>query len=138
MLKIIPPTRVADAQGQGHYGAPRGDRTHVGIDYACWPDSQILAASAGTVSKVGYPYDPNDEKKGHLRYVEVTSPLGYKVRYFYIHPEVAVGDMVCTGDLIGTSQDLRPIYKGITPHVHVEVKQHGMFLDPSKYLGESS
>ena len=133
-LKIIPSIRKTDAQGSGYYGAPRGSRTHKGIDVACYPDSEILSVCNGVVTKIGYPYDPEDIKKGHLRYVQVTTPDKVDERYFYVRPTVEVGDTVIEDDVLGVSQDLRDIYPGITPHYHWEIKRNNVHIDPNDYL----
>jgi murein DD-endopeptidase MepM/ murein hydrolase activator NlpD len=135
-MKIIPPLRGFDAQGSGAFGAPRGERTHSGIDFACIKGSKILSVCAGKVTKLGYPYNPSDQLRGHLRYVQVTDIDGRDVRYFYINPSVEVGDKVSTDDVLGISQDLSRIYNGITPHFHFEVKENGSIINPNDYLGE--
>lgn len=135
MVKIIPPVRGQDKQGAGHFGASRGKRKHRGLDFSCWPKSKILAVSSGEVTKIGYPYNPvTNPDKAHLRYVQVTDCNGFDVRYFYINPLVKKGDKVGIDGIIGESQDLRPIFKGITPHFHFEVKKGGAFINPNDYL----
>ena len=134
MVKIIPSERGQDAKGSGAFGASRGSRIHAGVDYACFPDSKILAVSAGKVTKLGHPYNPSDSLKGHLRYVQVTDSDGNDVRYFYIEPSVKVDDVINVDDVLGISQDLREIYSGITPHFHFEVKKDGEVVNPHTYL----
>jgi murein DD-endopeptidase MepM/ murein hydrolase activator NlpD len=134
-LKIIPPLRGFDIQGSGAFGAPRGNRTHNGIDIACMKGSKVLVANDGVVTKLGYPYNPTDAKKGHLRYVQVTCD-GYDERYFYIKPMVIVGSHVKAGTVIGEVQGLTNIYEGITDHYHFEVKKDGEIINPHDYLGE--
>ena len=134
MITIRPPTRGTDKWGSGAYRASRGDRKHNGIDIACYAGSVILSPHYGTVSKIGYPYDPNDPKKGHLRYVQVTERGGFLCRYFYVLPDVKVGDQIMTGDELGVAQGLSNIYEGITDHIHYEVKLNGVFVNPDEYL----
>ena len=137
MILIKPPLRTVDNWGQGYYGAPRGSRKHKGIDFAAFPGSEILAEKYGRVSKLGYPYDDDDDNDGKpdFNYVEIRDPLGNKCRYFYVLPSVKVGDMIASGQAIGTVQDLESKYEGITPHVHIEVKdKDGKFFDPSEYI----
>jgi len=134
MIKLVPPERGQDSQGSGEFGAPRGNRKHNGRDYGCLPKSKILSISSGEVTKIGYPYNPNDTEKGHLRYVQVTDSVGIQVRYFYVNPLVKLGDKIGLEGVIGESQDLRPIYQSITPHFHLEVKHEGAFIDPNIYI----
>lgn len=134
MIKIIPPQRTWDKFGGGAFGAPRGDRKHMGIDLACWEGSSITTPHAGKVTKIGFPYNPDDPKKGRLRYVEILEQDLYRCRYFYVFPSVSPGDIVHPGDIIGTAQGLTKIYPGITDHFHYEVKKGGSFVDPNEYL----
>lgn len=134
-LTIKPPARSTDQHGSGAYMAPRGYRVHNGIDIQCPPESIICALRPGTVTKIGYPYDPaKDAKKAHYRYVQITDTMGNDLRYFYVEPGVALDDVIETGQAIGTSQALRRIYPGITEHIHFEVKRNGNYLDPTNFL----
>jgi len=134
-LTIKPPLRGYDSQGSGAFGAPRGNRTHKGIDLSCVKDSEVLSVCDGEVTKLGYPYSPTDHKKGHLRYVQITDENGYDVRYFYIKPMVIVGSKIKAGTTLGKVQGLAHIYEGITEHYHFEVKKDGEIINPHDYLG---
>jgi murein DD-endopeptidase MepM/ murein hydrolase activator NlpD len=136
MIKL----RGTDCFGSGAYGASRGSRKHNGIDitendgFLIVANASVIAYEAGEVTKLGYPYNPNDDKKGNYRYVEITSN-GYRLRYFYIGLLVEVGDDIERGQTIGWSQDLECVYPGITQHVHFEIKDpDGKFIDPVAYL----
>jgi len=135
-MKIHPPIRGNDIHGSGEYGAPRGSRTHKGIDIACYAGSEIESVCDGKITKIGYPYNPSDAKKGHLRYVQVTDGGGYDVRYFYCLPlhDLKVGDSVSKGEKVAQSQGLLEIYPGITDHFHFEVKYQGEHQNPYDYL----
>lgn len=139
MITIIPPIRGDDKWGNGKFGAPRGDRTHNGVDIACCEGSVILSPVDGVVTKIGFPYSPEDAVKGHMRYVEVMSDSKYKHRFFYVLPTVDVGENIKIGDELGISQDIDAIYEGITPHIHYEIKYEVKeFLDPTKYLFDNT
>lgn len=129
-MLIKPPPRTADTHGMGHYHAPRGNRLHNGIDVACWAGSEVLAIHPGKVTKLGYPY----ADKPQYRYVQVTDPNGRDFRYFYVEPGVRVGDDILQHEAIGIAQDLQPVYPGITPHIHVEIKDSGDFIDPTGFV----
>jgi len=133
-MNIIPPIRETDSQGSGYFGAPRGSRTHNGVDVACYNGSGIFPVIEGEVTKIGYPYNPNNEKKGHLRYIQVTDVTGRDWRYFYVLPSAKVGDYVTITDIIGIAQGLSDIYPDITDHIHVEIKIDGEFIDPTEYV----
>ena len=130
MIKLTAPTRESDEHGSGYYGAPRGKRTHRGVDYAAYPGSKVHAVTAGTVTKLGYPYEDDLS----FRYVQITDGDGDDVRYFYVEPSVEEGDIIDADDIIGTVQDTGKRYPNITPHVHFEVKLGGSYLDPVDYL----
>lgn len=133
-LLIKPPLRGHDKHGAGHFGAPRGDHAHKGIDMDCSKGSEVLSVSDGRVTKIGYPYPPIDPLKGHLRYVQVTDPKGYDLRYFYVSATVEVGDIVSELDSLGITQGLTDVYPGITDHYHFEVKKDGEYINPNEYL----
>ena len=126
--------RGTDEQGQGHYGAPRGNRTHKGIDIITDKGKPIYSLESGVVTKIGYPYNPNDEKKGHLRYIQITDGDGYRLRYFYVDPYLTVGQQVTAGDVVGEAQGLTAIYPGIIDHIHFEVKFNGEHINPNEFL----
>jgi murein DD-endopeptidase MepM/ murein hydrolase activator NlpD len=130
MIRIRVSKRKPDAYGSGEYGAPRGDRTHNGIDYTL----SVLSPVAGTVTKLGYPY--SDDLS--YRYVEVTDSIGYKHRVFYIRPVVKVGDVVSRETEIGQPQDVAARYtaKGwMSQHVHYEIKTpDGDFVNPEDFV----
>ena len=134
LTPVEPKIRGFDAQGSGAYLAPRGDHKHQGIDPVCKAGDLIQSVSDGKVTKLGYPYSPNNEKKGHLRYVQVTDSNGVDVRYFYIEPMVRLGDRIAAMDVLGSSQDLTSIFKGITQHFHFETKVKGAIISPHDYL----
>lgn len=129
---IIPPIRGRDCKGSGYFGASRGRRKHAGVDFVHCPGEPVCAFSAGTVTKLGFPY------AHHLqyRYVQVTDADGIECRYFYVEPCVALGDTVRAGQAIGATQKLGEVYPGITEHFHFEIRRDGEHLDPLPYLGE--
>lgn len=132
-MLIKAPIRGDDKHGSGVFGAPRGNRTHKGVDIACYEGSEVLSVTDGFITKIGYPYDPNDNKKGHLRYVQVTSG-NLDFRYFYVHPTVSIGDKVIKGDMLGITQGLLKVYPGITDHFHFEVKEGDEHINPMNFL----
>ena len=120
--------RGHDAHGAGHWGAPRGERKHRGIDYACPKGMLILPLREGMVTKIGLPY-----ADAEYRYVQVTEE-GYDWRYFYLDPLVKEGDYVTTETPIGSIQDLTTRYAGITNHCHLEVKYRNEYINPKELL----
>lgn len=136
MIQTIAPERQTDEHGSGAFGAARIGHTHKGIDYACSPGSILLSPVAGVVTRLGWPYSPDDQFKGHFRLVEIKTPLGYLVRCLYVLPCVKAGSEISKGQKLGAIQDLTTVYEGITPHVHIDVKINGMYIDPRVYFKE--
>lgn len=134
MIFIIPKLRGTDAQGSGAYGASRGSRKHKGVDFACKPGSRVYSAVRGIVTRLGYPYSGNRE----LRLIEIEDGLESLIRYMYVQPAVTKQQLINPGDLLGTVQKLS--YRGITQHVHVDVKQmvneRRKFVNPVDYFEE--
>lgn len=135
MIKLVTSQRKMDGFGSGAFKSPRGSRKHKGIDYAAWPGSLVLSLVAGKVTKLGYPYADNLS----FRYVEVTTRLNRRWRFFYVSPSVEVGDTIKINDLLGSVQDLEPRYRGITPHIHLEVMlPDNRVVNPEEAIGEES
>ena len=127
------PKRGTDAFGSGAYHASRGSRTHKGIDYACYPNTQIHSPIAGYVSKWGLCYSGED-----FQYIEITTPDKARHRFFYVHPGLQKGTTVHINDYIGYSQNIALKYttkkKVMTNHVHYEILlPDGSDVDPVWY-----
>ncbi len=129
---IIPPIRGRDSKGSGYFGASRGRRKHMGVDFVHCPGEPTCAFSPGTVTKLGFPYAHDLS----FRYVQITDADGYECRYFYVDPCVSLGDRIRAGQMIGVCQKLGDMYPGITEHVHLEIRRGGEYIDPIPYLGE--
>ena len=128
--------RGRDSWGEGHYGASRdgGKRKHKGVDLENHTNEAIEAFEAGVVSKIGYPYSPEDPEKGHYRYIEIKCGPNIRNRYMYVEHLVQVGDSVEKGSIIGWAQDLNTAYPGITQHMHFGFIENGKRIDPTEYL----
>lgn len=139
MIQIIPPLRGEDIWGSGAFGARRGYNKHRGIDIACYQGSQIISPVSGFITKIGFPYSQNDSSKSgrlkrRLRYIQVTDYDHCDARFFYVSANYEAGSEISRGDILGTSQGLEDVYKGITDHIHFEVKIHGEIINPQEYL----
>lgn len=130
-MKADLPQRGTDKFGSGKYHAPRGERLHHGIDFACYPDTLIYPHIYGEVTKIGHPYSHDLS----FHYVQVTDVNGSNLRYFYLNPLVKKGDRVGPDTTIGISQSLQKLYSGITDHVHFEIKsKDGAYMNPERYI----
>ncbi len=123
--------------GDGTFGASRRDRTgnpyaHEGQDYLATLGQDVVAVTAGVVSKIGFPYINNT----HFKYVEITTANNERVRHFYVDPAkgIVVGVSVVAGTVIGTYQGLQKKLPGIPGHVHLEVIIGGVKVDPRQFI----
>ena len=118
-MKITDRDIRTDPAGDGHYGAPRGFRKHIGCDYCYQVGEAVSSPVSGEVTKLGYPYGDDLQ----WRYVEVTDAGGDRHRLFYVEPAVQVGDQVSEDDTIGNAQDISLRYpgQGMLAHVHYEI-----------------
>ena len=133
MFKLIAPKRGQDEYGSGEFGAPRGNHTHRGIDFAAAYGSELLSSVFGEVTKLGYPYADDLT----FRYVEITDENSLRHRFFYVSPLVEVGEDVFVGGIIGKVQDIAGRYsdKHMINHFHYEVKGlQGEYIDPQNFL----
>ena len=128
--------RGQDSWGSGHYDAPRdgGKRKHKGVDLVNHTNEAIEVFEAGVVSKVGYPYSPEDPETGHYRYIEIKCSPNIRHRYMYVEHLVQAGDIVEKGSIIGWAQDLNTAYPGITQHMHFGFIENGKRIDPTEWL----
>ena len=98
---------------------------HKGIDIGASMGAQVIAAAAGTVTKVAY-----DSARGY--YIIVNHGSGYETLYQHLNrQDVVVGDVVKQGEQIGAVGET-----GIStaPHLHFEVHVNGTPVDPTKYV----
>jgi murein DD-endopeptidase MepM/ murein hydrolase activator NlpD len=131
-IRVLVPERGTDSWGAGHFGASRGKRIHVGIDYSAAAGSILLAPVSGHVTKLGYPY--GDDLT--YRYVQITDESGSRHRFFYVEPDVRLGYQVDIGEPIGTVQNIvkrYPVPRGMKNHIHYEIKdENDLYVSPEE------
>ncbi|WP_349645630.1 M23 family metallopeptidase [Candidatus Parabeggiatoa sp. HSG14] len=104
----------------------RGKRMHKGIDIAVHNGTSILAVEGGTVVRSKY-------MRGYGRIVEIQHSSMYSTRYAHNSNNfVSVGDIVDKGQIIAS---VGSTGRSTGPHVHFEVRQSGVAINPIKYLG---
>jgi hypothetical protein len=136
---MISPTGLgirSDAAGDGHFGAPRGDNTHKGVDFLTLPGQPvIMPISFGRIKRVAWPYKVNGDYRG----IEIE---GYDrgagdvvIKMFYLVP-FQLGSAIAEGTVIGYAQDISVKYGGdpMQPHIHLEFRKDGKLIDPEKLL----
>lgn len=98
---------------------------HRGVDLASRPGEEIRAAGPGRVAVAGRVVDNN--------VVSIEHDTGLRTTYLPVTPSVSVGDMVETGDVIGTIEEGHCL---IGACLHWGAKRGDRYYDPLSLLGE--
>jgi murein DD-endopeptidase MepM/ murein hydrolase activator NlpD len=113
---------------QGRISSPfgwRGRRMHKGIDIASPIGTPIFAVEDGIVARA-------QTMRGYGKMIEIKHGDMYSTRYGHNSKNfVKVGDYVRKGQLIGL---VGSTGRSTGPHVHFEVLQAGIAINPVKYL----
>lgn len=118
----------ADGTLTDGYG-PRWGRMHLGIDVGVLSSLGVRAATSGTVTASGWLTG----YEGYGNVVTIDVGGGYELLYAHLsEAHVVPGQWVDTGDSIGIA--------GCTgsctgTHLHFELREHGVPVDPAPYLG---
>jgi len=119
-----------DALGKGHFGARRrGGRRHKGVDLKAEMSTPVLAAKSGWVQTGEVP-------KGMGKFVILRHRGGFRSTYGHLS-EVFVGEKkrVRQGELLGAvGKTGNADSKLIRPHLHFEIRQEGVPIDPMPFL----
>lgn len=126
MITAILPERGCDPHGCGHFGAPRGNKKHKGVDFWAPPGAVILAKAAGKVERTGFCYAKGPgsvDDKDPFQLVVIRHRPKRFARYLYLEPLVSAGELVQPGQPIGVVQDLTRRLKKIRTHVHIDMHE---------------
>ena len=116
------------------YDETMGDwRTHSGIDIAAAPGTTVLAAADGTVSKL-YA----DDLMGTTVVIDHGNGMVSTYANLQTVPTVAEGDVVHTGAVIGAVGSTAIAESGRPSHLHFELYEDGIAVDPELYLPEEN
>lgn len=96
---------------------------HRGVDLASRPGEQIRAAGPGRVAHVGLVVDNN--------VVSIEHDTGLRTTYLPVTPSVEVGDLVSTGDVIGTIEEGHCLFDTC---LHWGAKRGDRYYDPLSLL----
>lgn len=124
-----------DAAGLGHFGAPRGSRTHQGIDYLTEPGQSVFSPVTGRFIRTGRPYAT--DARYSLAVIH-GGGLEFKLMYVEPLPGLTPGTPVRAGQKIGTAQNVTAKYGGpMRNHLHLEVRRiaGAELLDPGTLFG---
>lgn len=129
--KAIPTTMPVET---GYYSSNFGYRIdpfngrsafHTGVDFIAAPGSAILAAAGGVVSAAMM-----HSEYGNM--IDVDHDNGLTTRYAHLSKMlVKAGDIVLKGQHIG---DLGGTGRATGPHLHFEVRENSVPLNPSRFL----
>lgn len=108
-------------------------RTHNGIDITAKKDSPVRAVKKGTVIKNEFDYED-----GYT--VEIEHDDGAVSVYKNLSTDkmVKVGQVVNAGETIGTIGDTAVSESTLPSHIHFEVKEDNVEIDPQNYLDFSN
>lgn len=99
-------------------------KMHEGMDFACDIGTPVYATGDGTVARAEW-------SSGYGNLIEINHGYGYTTRYAHLSKiDVKPGQKVSRGDRIGASGNTG---KSIGPHVHYEVRLHGVAQNPVNY-----
>jgi len=106
-------------------------QTHNGADIAAEVGDEVYAVSNGEIMEV-----KNDPVWGVT--VELDHHNGYVTRYCGLSSGLSVqaGDMLVSGDLIGTVGDTADIESALSPHLHIEILHNGNYIDPMSEINK--
>jgi RHS repeat-associated protein len=106
-----------------------GSRHHKGIDIGALPGTPVLAAGFGYAKNM--PFDT----RGYGNWIVISHGDGLTTRYGHLSSSnVADGEFVFPGSLIGLSGRTGNLPSGAMPHLHFEVRQDGEPVDPLIYF----
>jgi murein DD-endopeptidase MepM/ murein hydrolase activator NlpD len=114
---------------RGQVGTGSKDEAHPGIDIAVATGSIVRASGGGTVHQLG-----EDPEYGF--FVLLDHPDGYQTMYGHLSRLLVQPDeSVAPGQVIGLSGNTG---RSTAPHLHFEVRQQGVSLDPRTMVKEGS
>ena len=128
MMRAIPsfwPVRGFITKRFSQSATGGGSALHTGIDIAVERGTPVRAAAAGYVAEAGWSDD-------YGYFVQIDH--GYSIKTLYGHAEmlvVVMGERVTQGQTIAYSGNTG---KSTAPHLHFQVTQNNVPVDPLKYL----
>jgi murein DD-endopeptidase MepM/ murein hydrolase activator NlpD len=127
-------TNITSAFGWRIHPVYRYKKFHSGIDISAPLGTKVVAARTGTVILVSAPVQgQNTGGWGYGNYIVIDHGDGKATLYGHLkRTEVSVGDEVSKGDRIGL---VGSTGTSTGPHLHFEVRNKGVTVNPSDYVG---
>jgi len=133
------PIRQSDAWGDGYFGASRGDRPHLGVDYVVNEGEVIYAPCDMDSFNLSYPYSFGTNDTYILtgaRFNTKIDGVNFDGRLWYFTPYSHLfGRDIPKGTPIGVAQTLQHRYAGITDHLHFQLRTETDLVDSINYKG---
>jgi len=133
------PIRQSDAWGDGYFGASRGDRPHLGVDYVVNEGEVIYAPCDMDSFNLSYPYSFGTNDTYILtgaRFNTKIDGVNFDGRLWYFTPYSHLfGRDIPKGTPIGVAQTLQHRYAGITDHLHFQLRTETETSDSINYKG---
>jgi len=108
---------------------------HMGKDFLYSPGESIESPIEGHVIAHLSDRCINSEWRGMV--IEGTGPdEGKAIRILGVDPGIELNIEVQRGEVIGTAQNPRKSFRGVSPHTHIEVYEEGKRTNPWKFLDE--
>ena len=105
---------------------------HTGLDIAAPMDSLVGASAPGTVLLATTSRDSNGNVVGYGNYVVIAHGNGFLTVYGHLDRILVVpGQQVTAGQVIGL---VGSTGWSTGPHVHFEIRNNGIFVDPAPYI----
>lgn len=124
-------TKKHDADMQVISGTMGDYRVHLGIDIGTVAGASVAAMADGVIAQIW-----DDRSMGKCVAVKHNGEVCtiYKNLSETLPEQIAVGVSVKAGDVIGTVGETAAVEIGEEPHLHLEMTENGLQVDPTKYL----
>lgn len=120
--------KVTCRYGKMYHMMERSHILHPGIDYGAPTGTPVLASADGVVDDLRY----NAPGTGNM--VQIAHDSVYSSRYLHLSRiNVKPGQVVKAGDVIG---HVGMTGKASGPHLHLEIRENGKPVDPTKFLSK--
>ena len=108
-------------------------QTHNGTDISAEVGAEVFAVSNGEIMSV-----ENDPVWGVT--VVLDHHNGYVTKYCGLSTGLSIqaGDMLASGDIIGTVGNTADIESALAPHLHIEMTHNGSYIDPLSEINKEN
>ncbi len=126
-----------DAGGLGHYGAPRGNRLHRGLDLQTIDGQDIVSPIDGRAINSSW-VNSRGITIPTIVIIPTAKNLGFNnLQLLYAGPVGGGWREVKAGEVIGKALNMQSLGypPSVGPHVHVQMRMNGRWVNPEPYFG---